>query len=186
MPHLRTRIAAVIAASLLAATATGAAVSAAAAAPHRPAVVAAEPHGGIAYLPSNFDLQPLAPNSWHSTGLQVTLPEAGTYDLDLDVRGLVGAVPPVTAWVSAQLYNVTDSKALPDSDRLVAHLREPVPAPGVYVDNQRTAPMSERITVDKPTTIRLEARRTGATTASRIMSDSNGKTSFRYERVLLP
>jgi hypothetical protein len=50
-----------------------------------------------------------------------------------------------------------------------------------------TAPISERVRMNRPTTIRLQAQRVnavGATAAAEIVSDPSGFTSFRFERVL--
>jgi hypothetical protein len=183
MSTLRTRLAAVIAVGLLVGTGTATAAQrdVTAASPPSPAPAS----GGIAHLQTNLNLQPTASGTWADSSLQVTLPQAGTYDLDLDVRGQLSGLPPVNAFIVARLWNVTSSAALPQSERLVNQIID-LNAGDAATGNNATAPISERIRVNQPTTIRLQAKRVnavGTTVEAAIFSDANGYTSFRYERV---
>ncbi|MEV0354091.1 hypothetical protein AB0H88_50830 [Nonomuraea sp. NPDC050680] len=141
---------------------------------------------GIAYLPANVDLQPTASGTWVNTGLQVTLPSAGTYALDLDVRARLQGVPPVNTYMVARLWNVASGAALPNSERILSQLIDTTSAGAGIIAKNTTSPISERITVTGPTTIRLQAQRTnafGASTIAAIWSDSAGRTSFRFGRI---
>jgi hypothetical protein len=141
---------------------------------------------GIAYLPANVDLQPTASGTWVNTGLQVTLPRAGTYTLDLDVRARLQGVPPLNTYMVARLWNVTSGTALPNSERILSQLIDATPAGAGIIAKNTTSPISEHITVTGPTTIRLQAQRTntsGASTIAAIWSDGNGRTSFRFDRI---
>ena len=177
------RLATVITAvGLLAATGSAAAVA------DQPVIRAATPNGGIAYLPAIFDLEPTASGTWSDTGLQVTLPRRGTYDLDVNVRGRLSGIPSINTYISARLWDVTSGAALPNSERLVDQIIDLNPGSALTGDNT-TAPISERITVNRPTTIRLEAARfnaVGASVVAEIYSDGVGATSFRFERVAQP
>jgi hypothetical protein len=140
---------------------------------------------GIAYLPIGLNLQPTPSGTWANSTLQVTLPTAGTYALDLDVRGRLSGTPPVNAFIVARLFNVTAAAVLPNSERLITQIIDGNPGAAPYGVNT-TAPISERIRVGGPTTIRLQATRVnaaGATSAADILSDPNGHTSFRFERL---
>ncbi|MCG5220840.1 hypothetical protein [Streptosporangium sp. KLBMP 9127] len=141
---------------------------------------------GIAYLPANVDLQPTASETWVDTGLQVTLPKAGTYALDLDVRARLQGVPPVNTYMVARLRNVTSGSVIPNSERILSQLIDFTTAGAGIIAKNTTSPISERITVTRPTTIRLQAQRTnsvGASTIAAIWSDGAGRTSFRFDRI---
>jgi hypothetical protein len=141
---------------------------------------------GIDYLPANVNLQPTASGTWVSTGLDVTLPEAGTYALDLDVRTRFSAIPPVNTFVVGRLWNVTAGAVLPNSERILSQLIDGTPVGAGGIGKNTTSPISERITVSGPTTIRLQAQRTnaaGASTIAAIWSDGNGRTSFRFSKI---
>jgi hypothetical protein len=141
---------------------------------------------GIAYLPANVDLQPTASGTWTNTGLQVTLPEAGTYALDLDVRTRFSGVPPVNTFMVGRLWNVAAGTTLPNSERILSQLIDGTPAGAGGIGKNTTTPISEHITVSGPTTIRLQAQRTNAVGASAIAAvwtDGNGRTSFRFSKI---
>ncbi|MCO6010585.1 hypothetical protein NE236_37075 [Actinoallomurus purpureus] len=139
---------------------------------------------GIAYLPVGLNLQPTPSGTWANSSLQVTLPTAGIYSLDLDVRGRLSGNPPVNAYIVARLLNVTSNAVLPNSERLITQIIDGNGGTAPYGVNT-TAPISERIRVGGPTTIRLQATRinaVGSTFAADILSDPAGRTSFRFER----
>jgi hypothetical protein len=182
-PRSRMRSAAVLAAAIL--TVAASVTATAAAEPHSATAIAAPRDGGIAYLPTTLDLQPTASRTWTDTALEVILPRAGTYDLDVDVRGVINGYTPVDTWISARLLNVTSGTVLPNSERLVTQVAQGNTT-GVLVGTNGTAPISERITVNGPTLIRLQGMRvnfTGASHRAEIISSAAGRTSFRYERV---
>lgn len=140
---------------------------------------------GIAYLPATVNLQPSASGAWVNSGLQVVLPEAGTYALDANVHGRIWGDPPVNVVILARLVNVTAGRVLPNSTRLIDHLVDNN-AGAASVGIRMTAPISERITVSGPTLIRLQATRInqrGASTIAEILSSPSGFTSLRYERI---
>ncbi|MGW4420497.1 hypothetical protein [Streptosporangium sp. NPDC004631] len=141
---------------------------------------------GITYLPANVDLQPTASGTWANTGLQVTLPVAGTYALDLNVRARLQAGPPVNTYMVARLWNVTSGTVVPNSERILSQLIDYTAAGAGAIAKNTTSPISERITVTGPTTIRLQAQRVnaaGASTIAAIWSDGAGRTSFRFDRI---
>lgn len=140
---------------------------------------------GMAHLTTGLNLQPTASGAWTNSSLQVTLPTAGIYALDLDVRGRLSGAPPVNAYIVARLFDVTSGSVLPDSQRLVTQIIDGNRHAAPYGVNT-TAPISERVRVGGPTTIRLQAARftaAGATSAADILSDAAGRTSFRFERL---
>lgn len=158
--------------------------NAATASPHQRHIARSAADGGIVYLPTDLDLQPFGSGTWADSSLQVTLPRAGTYDLDLNVRTLLVAMPPIDAYMMARLWNVTSGTAVPKSERFVEQLN--VQQGTALIDHHETTPINERVTVNGPTTIRLQATRVnyvGATTAAGVYSDTNGYTSLRFERV---
>lgn len=174
----RTSFAAVAATALLA----GAAGAGVAQSDTRAASPTAPPAAGIEHLHVQVDLPA---GAWTDTPLEVTLPRHGTYELDADVRGRLQGLPPVNTYITARLWNVTSGTAVPDSERLVNQIID-ANAGDAEVGGNQSAPISELIRVNKPTTIRLQARRidaAGAATISQIYSDDRGFTSLRYERV---
>ncbi|MEY9935589.1 hypothetical protein ABH926_010271 [Catenulispora sp. GP43] len=146
---------------------------------------AARPHPkppthGIAHLNTQVNL----PNGvWTDTPLEVDLPRAGTYDLDANVRGRLGGTPAVNAYISARLWDVTAGAEVPQSERLVYQIIDLNPGTAQAGGNG-TAPIDELITVDKPTTIRLQARSVntaGAASIAQVYSDGSGYTSLRFD-----
>jgi hypothetical protein len=178
MPTRRTGFTAIAATALLVgATTAVAAQSDASTAP--PASSAA---ARIEHLNTPVDLPA---GAWTNTPLEVTLPRAGTYELNADVRGRLQGLPPVNIFITARLWNVTSGTAVPDSERLVNQIIDPN-AGDAEVGGNQTAPISELIKVSKPTTIQLQAQRTdgiGTATIGQVSSDANGHTSLRYEQV---
>lgn len=141
---------------------------------------------GIAYLPANVDLQPTASGTWVDTGLQVTLPKAGTYALDLDVRARLQGVPPVNTYMVARLRNVTAGTVVPNSERILSQLIDTTATGAGTIAKNTTSPISEHIIVTGPTTIQLQAQRVnagGASTIAAIWNDNAGRTSFRFDRI---
>jgi hypothetical protein len=157
-----------------------------------PAPVSGDHHhpmpSGIAYLPAIVNLQPTLSGTWVKTGLQVTLPGAGTYALDVNVRSVLAATPPSNPYMVARLWNLTSGTAVPRSERILNQVYDLTPAGAGPIGQNVTTPISELITVAGPTTIQLQARRINApgasgSTRAEIYSDGNGRTSFRYSRI---
>ncbi|MEY9886701.1 hypothetical protein ABIA35_002335 [Catenulispora sp. MAP12-49] len=138
---------------------------------------------GIAYLNTQVNL----PNGvWTDTPVEVNLPHAGTYDLDANVRGRLAGNPAVNAYITARLWNVTANAELPQSERLVYQIID-LNAGTAQAGGNNTAPIDELVTVDKPTTIRLQARRVdaaGAASIAQIYSDGQGYTSLRFDHAV--
>jgi len=180
MPTLRTSLIASVAALL----ATGATIAATQASGHAaPPMPIHLPENGIATLHTDVDLPA---STWTNTPLEVRLPHAGTYAIDADVRGRLQGTPSVDTYITARLWNVTDNAELPYSDRLVYQL---------FTDNTQTAPIggngtapiSELVRVDRPTTIQLQAEDVttgGKATIAQVYSDGYGYSTLRYLRVL--
>ncbi|WP_214413110.1 hypothetical protein [Sphaerisporangium fuscum] len=168
----------------------GAAMPAAAAADPVP-VPSTEHHqlawpSGIAYLPARVNLLPTVSGTWVNTGLEVTLPQAGTYALDLNVRTRLTGLPPVNVYIVGRLWDVTSGAALPNSERILNQVYDNTLLAAGAVGGNVTAPISELVTVSGPTTIRLEVQRndnTGVANAADVWTDANGRTSFRFDRV---
>lgn len=186
---MRTRIrlaalaagAAVLAAGGTTPTPASATGSASSSTRHQPPV-----SSGIAYLPANVDLQPTTSGTWINTGLRVTLPRPGTYALDLDVRARLQGVPPINTYLVARLWNVTSGTVIPNSERILSQLIDDTAADAGTIAKNTTSPISEHITVTRPTTIQLQAQRInviGASTIAAIWSDGAGRTSFRFDRI---
>jgi hypothetical protein len=135
---------------------------------------------GIDHLSGIVDLQSTPSGTWVNTNLEVKLPEPGTYALDVNARLALTGEPPVDAWAVARLRDRTAGSVVSNSTRILNQINE---VNGSEVGQNTTAPISERITVDEPTVIELQVMRTGRTTAANVRSDSNGATSFRFQKI---
>lgn len=141
------------------------------------------PTDGIAIMPTVAVNLPAG--VWTSTGLQVTLPRAGTYELDADVRGRLVGNPPVNTYITARLFDTTTGAEVLNSERLVYQLINENPGQAAAGGNQ-TAPISELVHVTGAATIQLQAvdqNAVGAAIVAQIYSDGNGYTSLRFVRV---
>lgn len=176
MPSLHTGLGAITAALLLGATTVATQTEVVAAAP------APAANRGIAHLNTFVNLPA---GTWTDTPLQVTLPTSGTYELDANVRGRLAGVPPVNTYMTARLWNVTAATVVPESERLVYQTID-LNAGAAQAGGNGTAPISELIRVNGPTTIRLQATRNdavGTAAVAQVYGDGWGRTSLRYERV---
>ncbi|MFE7706345.1 hypothetical protein ACFU6I_11205 [Streptomyces sp. NPDC057486] len=175
---LRTGLAAIAATLLIGTTTAFTAPSNASTAPIAPASNSA----GIATLNTVVNL----PNGvWTDTPLEVTLPRPGTYELDANVRGRLAGAPPLNTSITARLWNVNSGAEVSQSERFVYQVIN-LNAGEATAGGNQTAPISELISVSRPTTIRLQARRVdalGAASIAQVYSDGFGYTSLRYERV---
>lgn len=143
---------------------------------------------GFAVLPATVDLLSTASGTAVDTGLEITLPVAGTYQLDAMVRAALTAGDGTNVWIAAHLYDVTVGAIVPNSEVIVHQLAITLSAhpPTLGESSNGSAPIMVEYTVPGPRRIRLRAIRvyTGAApTMSRVQTDGNGRTTLRYERV---
>jgi hypothetical protein len=135
--------------------------------------------------PGSTNLSPgtTASGQYVSTGVQVVLPEPGTYELEADVRTAI-AVPSGNQWISARLFNVTAGTAVPNTERLIT---QGSTNGTMGVQKNETGPLHAFLTVTAPTTVRLEGARSdsiaNASTSASILSDGNGRTTLRFVRI---
>lgn len=143
---------------------------------------------GYAELPAAVDLQPTASGAWTNTGLQLTLPTAGTYHLDANVRANLSVTDGTNAWIGARLWDVTVGALVPGSEVLVYQLSTSVsPATTVVTQggNQNGAILVP-YTVPASRLVRLQVMRIysgPSPTVARVLSDGNSRTTLRYDRV---
>lgn len=135
---------------------------------------------GNAVLGSSYDITASA-GTFADTGLSVTLPSAGTYEITANVRGAMVGNAGTSWWITAELYNSTDSAAVTDSERLV------VLTGTTALHLQNTCVITKIVTVAASKTIKLYACRNGTAsptfTVSQISSDANGKTELIYKKI---
>lgn len=120
--------------------------------------------------------------AYTDTPLVVTLPVAGTYEVDADVRAVISAPGGTTnGFIVARLQNDSTGAAIPNTETLIEQC--------INCDygGNSTAPISARVTVTGPTVIRLQSRRGGtafaAGVSTAIQSDANGYSRMRWARV---
>ncbi|MFF1965446.1 hypothetical protein ACFVW5_17895 [Streptomyces sp. NPDC058232] len=133
---------------------------------------------GSTVLADDFDLMPTAGNAWTGVGINVTLPTAGTYRVEAEVRAAVAG----GGFVTCRLFNTTDSVAVSETLRLVEQLNGAVPNQG----QNNTAPITTFMTVTGPTVVRVEGMRgdaTGAQTQAQIVTGAGGQTWMGWERI---
>jgi hypothetical protein len=140
------------------------------------------PGSGIStlHLPVN-----LPTGVWVTTPLAVHLPGPGTYAIDANVRGRLEATPSVDTYITARLWDDTRHMPLFDSERLVYQLVD-FNTLSQPIGGNETAPIDELVTVNRPTTIRLQAvdeTTNGTAGIAQIYSDSDGYTTLRYVQV---
>ncbi|MFE9415730.1 hypothetical protein ACFYMX_08780 [Streptomyces griseofuscus] len=123
----------------------------------------------------------LPPGVWTDIPVEVNLPWPGTYILDANVRGRLVGIAPVNAFITARLWDATAGTAVANSERLVYQsIGDTGTGQG---SGNGTAPISEVLSVNAPTTIWLQALQTeafGAALVAQIYSDATGFTSLRY------
>lgn len=146
------------------------------------------PVRGSQQLPANVPLQGQPSGAWTDTGLEITLPEPGTYALDANVRCNLSGASPLNTWITARLFDETAGAVVPDSEFMVIQQIVSVsPATtSVAVGGNTNATLNVEYTVTAPTTIRVEAQRTntaGVSTTANVLSDAQGRTSLRFEKV---
>lgn len=143
---------------------------------------------GFAELPAMVDLAATGTGVWVNTGLQLTLPVAGTYHLDANVRCVLTASDGTNVWIGARLFDVTAGVVVPGSEVLVEQIETTVsPATTVVTQgNNQQAPILIPYAVPGSRLVRLQVVKNlsgPAPSAARVHSDGNGRTTLRYERV---
>ncbi|WNI20278.1 hypothetical protein [Actinacidiphila sp. ITFR-21] len=142
---------------------------------------------GSAALAGSLNLTPTASGAWTSTTLQITLPAAGTYQLDAAVRASLLTGSPADHFISARLYDETAGTPVPHSTVMVLQLSPPNAAANGNTHTTGTAPIAVEYSVTGPATIRLQGARTvvagTGTQSASITTDANGGTTLRYRRI---
>ncbi|MFF3336400.1 choice-of-anchor C family protein [Streptomyces sp. NPDC002888] len=144
------------------------------------------PVSGIAVSRSSSYFTPGAENTFSImdvSELTVTLPEAGIYDLDVNLRyELNNNDGPASTHMSARLTNTTTGVDVPDSETLVCHLNNTNPQ---YAHS--TVPINVRYEVSEPSTITVRGYLTWQTyplkTAMLGGGDGNGYSRFRWTKI---
>jgi hypothetical protein len=122
-----------------------------------------------------------AANTWVPvTGAQLTLPEAGVYEVIADVQGSIGwSVGVTNGIIDARVFDVTAGAAVPTTERRVILFTDTA-AEGTN-GIQANASAAALYQVAGPTTIRVEAsRRVDAGTTS---GTALWATNFRFKKV---
>ncbi|MEH0579125.1 MULTISPECIES: hypothetical protein [Streptomyces] len=115
------------------------------------------------------------------TGAQLTLPEAGLYEVVADVQGgviMTGSVS--NAWLQARLFDVTANAAVPLTTRTIT-LFAATPAVGVIHTLHGNASAAALYQVAGPTTIRVEGLKhvdSGTTSGQAVWA-----LNFRFKKV---
>ncbi|MFZ5856792.1 MAG: hypothetical protein ACOYZ6_08175 [Chloroflexota bacterium] len=135
---------------------------------------------GESVLASPFTISGAA-GVYQDTGLSITLPSAGTYLINANVRSDLTGNAGTSWWINAKLYNSTDSADVANSERMVVLTNT------TGANQQLTAPITVFVTVAASKTIKLYVCRNGtgtpSWTRSNIYSDSNGRTLLSYHCV---
>ncbi|MFF0092675.1 hypothetical protein ACFYSF_22315 [Streptomyces canus] len=142
---------------------------------------------GFAVLPANVNLNAAASGTFVATGLVLALPSAGTYHLDATVRAFLGTMTTGEgAFIVARLYDVTAGAVVPNSEVLALQINVAAGTSATLLSWNATAAIQARYTIPAARTVRLEAARitqAGITDSASVVSDTNGRTTLRYERV---
>ncbi|MFF4146881.1 hypothetical protein ACFY0A_37400 [Streptomyces sp. NPDC001698] len=147
-------------------------------------------HGIAELLGAGFDVKPLAANTWADTGLEVLLPSAGLYQLDVTVRASLTIDSPANVWVLSRVWDVTAGSVVPRSEALVnQHSLMPIPELGAQVmeiGDNRTATTALEYAVPAPSVLRLQASwaaTRGTPKRAGIGNDALGRTMIRFNRI---
>lgn len=130
---------------------------------------------------------------WQPTGVQVVLPEAGTYELTGEAQGVLSFVLPAgqtqtNVGLSYRLYNVTAGAAVARSQR-IAFLFSVLP--GTFGGHHGSPTLHSVITVSGPSVIRMEAYRYQSSLGGTFnagetrggVADPLGETVLRWRRM---
>lgn len=137
------------------------------------------PHGD-SILAADHDVA--ASGVWDDTGLSVSLPSAGTYQISANVRNFIN-VGGGGGFLSFRLYDTAAAAAVSSSERLGA-----LSIPGSGVQVQRTDGHTFLVTAATATTLKLQVFRsdvegTTAWSVSRVGSDSLGWSTLSYVKL---
>ncbi|MET8609818.1 hypothetical protein [Streptomyces misionensis] len=143
---------------------------------------------GFAVLPANVNLTGTVSGAWQNSGCEVTLTAAGAYHLDAVVRATLNASDGTNVWIGARLFDVTAGAVVPNSEALVYQIANSVsPTTTVVTEGGNQAvPIAVPYTVPGPRVIRIQVVKnyTGpAPATAQVISDANGRTTLRYERI---
>ncbi|MEU2083125.1 choice-of-anchor C family protein [Streptomyces albus] len=116
-------------------------------------------------------------------GLTVTLPEAGVYDLDVDIRYEVNNNDgPASTYLTVRLRDSTAGADVPGSETMLCHLNNAYPQ---YAHS--TAPVNVRYQVSKPSTLTVRGylfwQQHPVKSAQLGGTDGNGASRFRWTKV---
>lgn len=115
---------------------------------------------------------------WGATGISVTLPSAGTYRVDVQIRGEVQPGAIGAHFISVNQYNATDGTDIANSEIMAVLSNQN----GVLVTG--TSSGFAYVTVAGGKTIEIYAKRNGTTfTSSQLLNDSNGRTKIAYVKL---
>lgn len=113
------------------------------------------------FLGAFLDLQPLPENTYFDVpGMQLVLPEAGTYDISYDAVGTCeGFGPQFNQWIQTQIVDVTNAVTIPGSVTIIN--QKAIQNAGTLIMANTNDFASCRIlyTVTGPTTIKIQALR---------------------------
>ncbi len=141
---------------------------------------------GFVELAAILDLQPTASGTWNDSGLQVTLPVAGTYELDASVRAALSGTSPVNTFISARLWDVTAGVVVPGSEVILNQISLTPVAPAITSGLNTTGPIQVEYDVPGARVVRLQGRRvnaTGASLGASILANTDGRTTLRFKRI---
>lgn len=129
---------------------------------------------GQATLASAYTFSTTA-GTFEDVGLTYTLPSAGTYTVCYSARGRAQSSV-AGPFVTARLFNTTDSAAITDSEAILAY------APSANILALSSASTCRLVTIASSKAIKLQAAFTGSGTiaAKTVDSDGNGKTVMWY------
>jgi len=142
-------------------------------------IIESDPPNGSAVLASSFSIT-AADGVYEDTGLNITLPEAGTYLVTCNIRAKLKGNTGTDWFLLGKLYNSTDAADVANTETLLVRT--------MTTDHiELTTVISILITVTAAKTIKLYVARSGngtpTWTTSEITSNSNGRTRMLYTKI---
>lgn len=142
---------------------------------------------GFAVLPANVNLLTVASGVYVDIGLSLALPAAGTYHLDATVRAVLGTMTTgENAWIVARLFDVTAGATVPNSEVIAIQIAVGGGTSQTLLSWNASTPIQIAYPVTSARTVRMEAAyftAAGTTDGASVISDGNGRTTLRYQRV---
>ncbi|MDQ0376483.1 hypothetical protein [Amycolatopsis thermophila] len=128
------------------------------------------------------------PGVWVDCPLQVTLPEAGTYELDGNLRSYVEGTSPASTYIVGRLFDVTAGVVVPNSETFINQQSVTVSptSTSIRIGANMSAPLVVDYAVTKPTVLRLQVKFTdgySTVVGAHMTSDANGRTLLRFRKV---